>query len=91
MTPPGWGRGYGHVGSDRIAPLRIVAGGRPGRFLFLLEGDLLYSTCNNCFPVREGKKGMPEVGVGFNGGGAPWKPLKEMVKLIPGTASPEEK
>ena len=91
VTPPKWIRGYGYVGSDKIAPLRIVAGGRPGRFLFLLDGDLLYSTYNNRFPIREGKKGALEVGIGFNGGGAPWKPLKDMVKLIPGVASPGKK
>jgi hypothetical protein len=79
------------VGSDKIAPLRIVAGGRPGRFLFLLDGDLLYSTYNNRFPIREGKKGALVVGIGFNGGGAPWEPLKNMVKLIPGVASPGKK
>ena len=90
-TPPRWIRGYGYVGSDRIAPLRIVAGGRPGRFLFFLDGDLLYSTYNNRFPIREGKKGVLEVGIGFNGVGAPWKPLKDMVKLIPGATPPGEK
>ena len=91
ITPPKWIRGYGYVGSDKIAPLRIVAGGRPGRFLFLLDGDLLYSTYNNRFPIREGKKGALEVGIGFNGGGAPWKPLKDMVRLIPSVASPGKK
>ena len=83
VTPPKWIRGYGYEGSDKIAPLRIVAGGRLGRFLFLLDGDLLYSTYNNRFPIKEGKKGVLEVGIGFNGGGAPWKPLKDIVKLIP--------
>ena len=83
VTPPKWILGYGYVGSEKIAPLRIVAGGRPGRFLFLLDGDLLYSTYNNRFPIREGKKGVLEVGIGFNRGGAPWKPLKDIVKLIP--------
>ena len=84
VTPPKWILGYGYVGSEKIAPLRIVAGGRLGRFLFLLDGDLLYSTYNNRFPIREGKDGVLEVGIGFNGGGTPWKPLKDMVKLIPG-------
>ena len=83
VTPPQWIRGYGYVGSNKIAPLRIVAGGRPGRFLFLLDGDLLYSTYNNRFPIREGKSGALEVGIGFNGGGEPWKTLKGMIKLIP--------
>ena len=90
VTSPKWIRGYGYVGSDKVAPLRIVAGGRPGRFLFLLDGDLLYSTYNNRFPIREGKGRVLEVGIGFNGGGAPWKPLKDMVKLIPG-ATPSRK
>ena len=84
VVPPKWVRGYGYVGSDKIAPLRIVAGGRLGRHLFLLDGDLLHSTYNNRFPIREGKNGALEVGIGFNGGGAPWKPLKVMVKLISG-------
>ena len=84
VAPPKWIRGYGYVGNDKVAPLRIVAGGRPGRFLLFLDGDLLYSTYNNRFPIREGKNGALEVGIGFNGGGAPWKPLKDMVKLIPG-------
>ena len=83
VTPPKWIRGYGYVGNDKVAPLRIVVGGRPGRFLLFLDGDLLYSTYNNRFPIREGKNGALEVGIGFNGGGVPWKPLKDMVKLIP--------
>ena len=82
-VPPESVRGYGYVGTDRIAPLRIVSGGRPGRFLFFLDGDLLYSTYNNRFPIREGKNGTLEVGVGFNGGGGPWKSLKEIVRRIP--------
>ena len=84
VAPPKWIRGYGYVSNDKVAPLRIVAGGRPGRFLLFLDGDLLYSTYNNRFPIREGKNGALEVGIGFNGGGAPWKPLKGMVKLIQG-------
>jgi hypothetical protein len=83
FVPPKWVRGYGYVGSDKIAPFRIVSGGRPGRFLFFLDGDLLYSTYNNRFPLREGKNGTLEVGVGFNGGGGPWKTLKEIVRRIP--------
>ena len=83
FVPPKSVRGYGYAGSDKIAPLRIVSGGRPGRFLFFLDGDLLYSTYNNRFPIREGKNGELEVGVGFNGGGGPWKSLKEIVRRIP--------
>jgi hypothetical protein len=75
-------RGYGYVGSDRIAPLRVVIG-KEGRFLLFLNGDLLHSTYNNRFPIREGKNGKLEVGVGFNGAGDPWKPLKEIIQGIP--------
>ena len=83
-------RGHGSVALIAFT-VHIVAGGRLGRFLFLLDGDLLYSTYNNRFPIREGKGGALEVGIGFNGGGAPWKPLKDMVKLIPGTTPPGKK
>ena len=75
-------RGYGYVGSDRIAPLRVVIG-KEGRFLLFLNGDLLHSTYNNRFPIREGKNGELEVGVGFNGGGGPWVPLKRIIERIP--------
>ena len=77
-------RGYGYAGSDRVAPLRIVVGRGQTRFLMFLDGDLLYSTYNNRFPIRAGKNGLREVGIGFNGGGGPWKPLKDIVRLIPG-------
>ena len=75
-------RGYGYVGSDRIAPLRVVIG-KEGRFLLFLNGDLLHSNYNNRFPIREGKNGKLEVGVGFNGAGDPWKPLKKIIQGIP--------
>ena len=83
FVPPKSVRGYGYAGSDKIAPLRVVISGRKGRFLFFLNGDLLHSTYNNRFPIREGKNGKLEVGVGFNGGGGPWRPLKEIIKEIP--------
>ena len=82
FVPPKSVRGYGYVGTDRIAPLRVVIG-KKGRFLLFLNGDLLHSTYNNRFPIREGKNGELEVGVGFNGGGGPWVPLKEIIKKIP--------
>ena len=34
------------------------------------------------FPIREGKNGELEIGVGFNGGGGPWKPLGEIIRAI---------
>ena len=82
FVPPKSVRGYGYVGSDKIAPLRVVIG-REGRYLLFLNGDLLHSTYNNRFPIREGKNGKLEVGVGFNGAGGPWKPLKEIIQGIP--------
>jgi len=82
FVPPKSVRGYGYVGTDRIAPLRVVIG-KKGRFLLFLKGDLLHSTYNNRFPIREGKNGKLEVGIGFNGGGGPWKPLHEIIRVIP--------
>ena len=82
FVPPQLVRGYGYAGTDRIAPLRVVIG-REGRYLLFLKGDLLHSTYNNRFPIREGKNGELEIGVGFNGGGGPWKPLKEIIEKIP--------
>ena len=83
FVPPKSVRGYGYAGSVKIAPLRVVIGGRTERFLLFLNGDLLHSTYNNRFPIRAGKNGKLEVGVGFNGGGGPWKPLNEIIKEIP--------
>jgi hypothetical protein len=85
-----WIRGYGLEGSNKVTPLKLVVNGKTGRFLFFLDGDLLYSTYNNQFPIRKTKDGSLEVGTAFNGGGAPWKPLKEIIKLIP-QKSPKEK
>lgn len=90
FVPPKWIRGYGYVGSDRIAPLRVVIGGRTGRYLLFLDGDLLHSTYNNRFPIRVGGKGALEVGVAFNGGGAPWKPLKKIVAMLPAASKKNE-
>lgn len=91
--PPRVIRGYGYVGSDKIATLKIVAGGQTKRFLVFLDGDLLYSTYNNRFPIREGEKRVLEVGIGFNGGGGPWLPLDDIVKRIaqPAKAQPDAK
>lgn len=79
---PKWIRGYGYEGSEKIAPLKIVLGGKTGRYLFFLKGDQLFSTYNNRFPIRKNEKGTIEVGYGFNGSGAPWKPLKEAIKPL---------
>ena len=82
FVPPKSVRGYGYAGTDRIAPLHVVIG-KKGRFLLFLKGDLLHSTYNNRFPIREDKNGKLEVGIGFNGGGGPWKPLDEIIRVIP--------
>ena len=82
FVPPKSVRGYGYVGSDKIAPLRVVIG-RQGRYLLFLNEDLLHSTYNNRFPIREGKNGKLEIDIGFNGRGGPWKPLGEIVRAIP--------
>jgi len=88
-TVPKLIRGYSIDGKTKIAPLKVVLGGNTGRFILFLDGDLLYSTYNNRFPIRQTKEGKFEVGIGFNGGGAPWKPLWEMLCLLP--EYPEEK
>ena len=78
-------RGYSIDGKTKIAPLKVVLGGSTGRFLLFLDGDLLYSTYNNRFEIREDKKKQLTVNTGRG-----WKPLKEMVALIPG-AKPKKK
>jgi len=84
VVPPVRVRGYAAAGKvARVTPLRVITNRGQTRFLFFLDGDLLYSTYNNRFEIREGKDGSLEVGSGFNGGGAPWRSLKEMIKLIP--------
>ena len=86
-SPPTSIRGYGYAGSDKTAPLKTIIGGKKTRFLVLLDGDLLYSTYNNRFPIRVGAQGTLEVGVGFNGSGEPWHPLSDITKQIPESAS----
>ena len=84
VAPPARVRGYAAIGKVvRVTPLRIITNRGQTRVLFFLDGDLLYSTYNNRFQIREKKDGSLEVGTGFNGGGGPWKPLEDIVKLIP--------
>ena len=84
ILPPPKVRGYASIGKVvRVTPIRIITNRGRTRFLFFLDGDLLYSTYNNRFEIRSKKDGSLEVGTGFNGGGAPWKPLKDILKLIP--------
>ncbi len=84
IAPPVKVRGYASIGKViRVTPLSIITNRGQTRFLFFLDGDLLYSTYNNRFEVRPKKDGSLEVGTGFNGGGGPWKSLKDIIKLIP--------
>ncbi len=52
-----------------------------------LDGDLLYSTYNNCFPIRSSDQGKLEVGVGFNGSGGPWLLLSNIANAIPSSVN----
>ena len=89
VAPPAKVRGYASIGKVvRVTPLSVITNRGQTRFLFFLDGDLLYSTYNNRFEIRPKKDGSLEVGTGFNGGGGPWKPLKEIIKLIPKKTPP---
>ena len=89
VAPPAKVRGYASIGKVvRVTPLSIITNRGQTRFLFFLDGDLLYSTYNNRFEIRPKKDGSLEVGTGFNGGGGPWRPLKDMIKLIPKKSPP---
>ena len=79
-------KGYSSAGvNPRVVPIRIITDRGKTRFLFFLDGDLLYSTYNNRFEIREDKKKKLTVNTGRG-----WKPLKEMVALIP-AAKPKQK
>ena len=85
-TLPTLVKGYSSGGANpRIVPIRIITDRGKTRFLFFLDGDLLYSTYNNRFEIRQDKKKQLTVNTGRS-----WKPLKEMVALIPG-AKPKKK
>ena len=72
-------RGYAMDGAEqRIVPLSVITDKGKTRFLFFLDGDLLYSTYNNRFQIRADKKNQLTVDTGRG-----WKPLKEIVALIP--------
>lgn len=73
-------RGYRMDGAkDRIVSLRIITDKGKKRFLFFLQGDLLYSTYNNRFEIREEKSGKLFVLTGKK-----WQALADMTKLIAG-------
>ena len=86
VKPPSIVRGYASVGKvTRIVPINIITDKGKTRFLFFLDGNLLYSTYNNRFEIKEDRKGQLSVHTGRS-----WKPLAEIVKLIP-KASPLKK
>jgi hypothetical protein len=75
-------RGYRMDGANaRIVPIRIITDKGKKRFLFFLQGDLLYSTYNNRFEIKEDKAGKLIVQTGRK-----WQPLADMTKLIAGNA-----
>ena len=81
VTLPTQVKGYSSGGANpRIVPIKIITDRGKTRFLFFLDGDLLYSTYNNRFEIRADKKKQLTVNTGSG-----WKPLQEMVALIPAT------
>ncbi|MFP6873307.1 MAG: hypothetical protein VCA55_07320 [Verrucomicrobiales bacterium] len=73
-------RGYLMDGvNPRVVPIKIITDKGKKRFLFFLKGDLLYSTYNNRFEIKEDKTGKLIVHTGRK-----WQPLADTVKLIPG-------
>ncbi len=80
-------KGYSSGGvNPRVVPIRIITDRGKTRFLFFLDGDLLYSTYNNRFEIRQDEKKQLTVDTGRG-----WKPLAEMVGLIPGTTPKKKK
>ncbi len=71
-------RGYRMDGANgRVVPIRIITDKGKERFLFFLKGDLLYSTYNNRFEIKEDEAGKLIVHTGRK-----WQPLADMTKLI---------
>ena len=71
-------RGYRMDGAKgRVVPIRIITDKGKKRFLFFLQGDLLYSTYNNRFEIKEDKAGKLIVHTGRK-----WQPLADMTRLI---------
>lgn len=71
-------RGYRMDGAKgRVVPIRILTDKGKKRFLFFLKGDLLFSTYNNRFEIKEEKAGKLVVHTGRK-----WQPLADMTRLI---------
>jgi len=62
----------------RVVPVRIITDRGKTRFLFFLDGDLLFSTYNNQFEIRPDTENQLVVDTGRG-----WKPLPDIVNLIP--------
>ena len=78
-------RGYVSVSKVNLfTPLSVITDKGKTRFLFFLDDDLLYSTYDNRFEIRPDKNGKLYVNTG-----RAWKPLKEMIKLIPKKSAPK--
>ena len=81
--PPAMIRGYVQDradGVETIVPMNLITSRGETRFLFFLNGDLLHSTYNNRFEIRLDKEKQLIVNTGRD-----WKPLKDIVRLIPQT------
>ena len=76
--PPKVVRGYAYdPAGEKIALMRVIINKGEDRFLFFLQGDLLHSTYNNRFQIRE-KDNTLTVNTGRG-----WKPLQPIVATIP--------
>lgn len=65
-------------GVEDLTPMKILVGKDQRRFLLFMQDDLLYSTYNNRWEIREEREKQLVV---FDG--RKWKPLKEITRLIP--------
>ena len=73
-------RGYRMDGANaRVVPIRIITDKGKKRFLFFLQGDLLYSTYNNRFEIKEDEVGKLIVHTGRK-----WQPHANMTRMIAG-------
>ncbi len=69
----------------RVVPIRIITDRGKTRFLFFLDGDLLFSTYNNQFEIRPDTENQLVVDTGRG-----WKPLPDIVKLIPASKTKKD-
>ena len=75
VSLPATVRGYRMDGAKgRVVPIRVFVDKGKTRFLFFLKGDLLYSTYNNRFEIREEKGGKLVVH-----NGRTWQPLADIL------------